>query len=288
MKKLIVALGLLAALVGCRQNTDIIVAYGRENNSGTYMYFKEHVLNDEDFAPHVQTLPGTAAVINAVSKDPRSIGYGGIGYAESVRVLKVKKDASSPAVEPTLENVVKGVYPLSRYLYFYTVGAPEGPIKDFIDWVRSDEGQKLCEEAQYFPLPSDKRVAAPPPPAERQNMTITIKGSDTMIILTPRWAEAYMKLRPGIVIQVTGGGSGTGIAALIDGRTHICMSSRPIKDKERQKIREKYGKEVVEFPVALDGLAVFVHRQNPLQEITLQQLKDIYTGKIRDWKSLGK
>ncbi len=130
-----------------------IVAYGRENNSGTYMYFKEHVLADEDFAEKVQTLPGTAAVINAVSKDRNSIGYGGIGYLKGVRALKVKRDASSPAQEPTMENVVSGAYPISRSLYFYTAGAPSGAASEFIAWCLSAEGQKVCETVGYYPIP---------------------------------------------------------------------------------------------------------------------------------------
>src|SRR6185295_8966290 len=123
IKRLAATLALMAA-AGCggSTDTDTIVAYGRENNSGTYMYFKEHVLVNEDFAADVQTLPGTAAVINAVSKDKASIGYGGIAYAKGVRALKVKKDATSPAIEPSLDNVVSGSYLISRYLYFYTVG----------------------------------------------------------------------------------------------------------------------------------------------------------------------
>lgn len=145
-----------------------IVSYGRENNSGTYMYFKEHVLNEEDFASGVQTLPGTAAVINAVSKDRLAIGYGGIGYTKGVKTLKVKKDESSPAVEPTLENVVSGSYPISRYLYFYTVGLPEGPSREFIRWVLGEEGQQVCEKVGYYPLPLDKRMKFEPTGATGQ------------------------------------------------------------------------------------------------------------------------
>lgn len=130
-----------------------IITYGRENNSGTYMYVKEHVLQDQDFAAGVQTLPGTAAVVNAVAKDVRSIGYGGIAYAKGIKALKVKKDNAAPAVEPTMDNVVKQTYPISRYLYFYTAGEPQGEIKAFIDWVLSDEGQKICQEVGYYPLP---------------------------------------------------------------------------------------------------------------------------------------
>ncbi|HCJ66163.1 MAG TPA: phosphate-binding protein, partial [Elusimicrobia bacterium] len=129
-----------------------IVAYSRENNSGTYLYFKEHILNNEDFATDVQTLPGTAAVVNAVSKDLYSIGYGGIAYGKGIRFLKVKKDEKSSAVEPTPENVYKRTYPISRELYFYLAGEPQGEIKNFINWVLSAEGQKICEEVGYFPL----------------------------------------------------------------------------------------------------------------------------------------
>jgi len=129
-----------------------IVVYSRENNSGTYLYFKEHVLNDENFASDVQTLPGTAAVVNAVSKDLYSIGYGGIAYGKGIKFLKVKKDEKSLAVEPIPENVYKRVYPISRKLYFYTAGDPEGETRNFIDWVLSSEGQKICEVVGYFPL----------------------------------------------------------------------------------------------------------------------------------------
>ena len=286
MRKTLSALLLLLAAAGCGRDTEGIVVYGREYSSGTYMYFKEHVLNEADFAASVQTLPGTAAVINAVSKDRQSIGYGGIGYLKGVRALSVKKDAASPAVDPTLQNVVEGKYPISRYLYFYTIGEPEGAARHYIDWVRGPEGQKICGDVGYYPLPEERRGKAPgPSPAGKA--TLTIKGSDTMVILGQRWAEFYMRNTPDVVVQITGGGSGTGIAALVNGATNICQSSRPIKPKEREQIKAKHGKDVVEFAVALDGLAIFVHEGNPLHEITLDQLKLIYTGKVRSWSALG-
>jgi len=129
-----------------------IVAYSRENNSGTYVFFKEHVMDNEDFARDIQTLPGTAAVVNAVSKDPASIGYGGIAYATTIRYLPVRSDDSSEPVQPSLQTVQSGEYPLSRNLYFYTAGEPSGEIKAFIDWVLSQEGQEICEEVGYYPL----------------------------------------------------------------------------------------------------------------------------------------
>jgi len=129
-----------------------IVAYSRENNSGTYVFFKEHVLGKEDFARNVQTLPGTAAVVNAVSKDPASIGYGGIAYAKDIRAVPIRRSASDKPVGPSLESVQNGTYPLSRNLYFYTVGEPQGQERKFIDWVLSAEGQRLCETVGYYPL----------------------------------------------------------------------------------------------------------------------------------------
>jgi len=290
MIKKMAAVLVLAAL-GCGEgssaNSDTIVAYGRENNSGTYMYFKEHVLANTDFAADVMTLPGTAAVIQAVSKDKGSIGYGGIGYVKGVRALKVKKDAASPGIEPSLDNVVNGSYPISRFLYFYTAGSPEGATKHFIDWCRSPAGQKVCSDVGYYPLPEKDRVADPGP-APSGKATITMKGSDTMVILGQRWAEYYMRANPDITIQITGGGSGTGIAALINGATNICQASRPMKPKEKDQVKEKQAKEAVEFAVAMDGLAVFVHESSPLQEISLDQLKSIYTGKAKSWSALGK
>ncbi len=291
MSKRLAALVLAAVATGCGEgssaNSDAIVAYGRENNSGTYMYFKEHVLANVDFAADVQTLPGTAAVINAVSKDKRSIGYGGIGYVKGVRALKVKKDAASPGVDPSLDNVVNGSYPISRYLYFYTIGQPEGAVKHFIDWARAPQGQKVCGDVGYYPLP-EKQRSADPGAAPAGKSTVTIKGSDTMVILGQRWAENYMRSNPDISLQITGGGSGTGIAALINGATNICQASRPMKPKEREQVKAKHGKDVVEFSVAMDGLAVFVHESSALQEISLDQLKEIYTGKAKTWSSIVK
>ena len=117
--------------------------------------------------------------------------------------------------------------------------------------------------------------------------TITIKGSDTMVILGQRWAEIYMHHNPGVTVQVTGGGSGTGIAALINGATDICAASRPMKDKEKGQVRARHGREPVETAVALDGVAVFLNEANVVEGLTVAQLEAIYRGKTTDWKDVG-
>jgi phosphate transport system substrate-binding protein len=136
-------------------NDERIILYGRENSSGTYSYFKEHVLENGDFYPTTQALPGTAAIINAVSKDIRGIGYGGVAYGKGVRALKVKKDDKSPSVEPTLENVQKNLYPISRFLYWYLAGQPKGQIAQLTAWVLTAEGQAVISDVGYYPLPQN-------------------------------------------------------------------------------------------------------------------------------------
>lgn len=130
-----------------------IVLYGRENNSGTYAYFKEHVLENKDFAPETQTLAGTSAVVAAVKGDESGIGYGGIAYTEGVKLVKVKKDGAAEAIAPSLETAQKGTYPLARFLYFYTAGDPSPTAKKFIDFVVSEDGQKVIGDVGYYPLP---------------------------------------------------------------------------------------------------------------------------------------
>lgn len=129
-----------------------IILYSRENNSGTYVYFKDHILEGEDFVPYAQNMPGTAAVVNAVSKDKNGIGYGGAAYGKGIKFLKIKTDAKSPGFEPTPENIRSGDYPISRFLYIYTRTRPTGEIKKYIDWILSDEGQSIITKVGYFPI----------------------------------------------------------------------------------------------------------------------------------------
>lgn len=128
-----------------------IQLYGRESSSGTFEFFKEHVVKT-DFAPACQTLPGTAAIINAVKKDKYSIGYGGAAYAEGVKDCKVKKDAKSQGFLPTEANIKNKKYPISRYLYMYLTSRPTGETKKFIDWILSSQGQAVITSVGYFPV----------------------------------------------------------------------------------------------------------------------------------------
>jgi len=132
-----------------------IILYGRENNSGTYAFFKEHVLNEEDYSDYTQTLPGTAAVVNAVSKDKNGIGYGGIAWATGVKFASVALNDTTAFVLPSVEAVSNGSYPVSRELYWFFNSKPEGELKEIANWALSEAGQKISSEIDYVPLPKE-------------------------------------------------------------------------------------------------------------------------------------
>ncbi len=139
-----------------------ILRYCRESSSGTYAFLKEEVLKNKDYAADCQTMPGTSAVANAVSKDPAGIGYGGAAYylnQPEIKILSIKKDDKSPAVSPVkadgtldYEAAWSGAYPIWRYLYMYTGFRPKGEIKAYLDWILSPDGQKIVEEIGYIPI----------------------------------------------------------------------------------------------------------------------------------------
>ncbi|NLE48493.1 MAG: phosphate ABC transporter substrate-binding protein [Sandaracinaceae bacterium] len=133
-----------------------IVLYSRENNSGTYAYFKEQVLDDEDFVAEAQTLPGTASVINAVARDEKGIGYGGIAFGEGVRALEIAGE-DGIHYAPTMENAIGGIYPLARFLYIYSAGEPTGIARQFLDFALSEIGQSVVDGVGYYPLPREMR-----------------------------------------------------------------------------------------------------------------------------------
>jgi phosphate transport system substrate-binding protein len=115
---------------------------------------------------------------------------------------------------------------------------------------------------------------------------VTVKGSDTMVHVCSTWAEAFMDAHPGAEVSVTGGGSGTGIAALINGTTDICAASREMKPKEKDLAAQE-GIEPVEFVVARDGIAVVVNPANPIDTLSLEQIRKIYTGAYDRWSQVG-
>jgi phosphate transport system substrate-binding protein len=131
-----------------------IVLLSRESNSGTYVFFQEHVLQKKDYSPKAHLMPSTAAVTQSVSQDQWSIGYGGVAYAEhgDVKTIRVRTTPDAPAVAPTEATVHDGSYPISRPLFLYTNGDPTGVVKAFIEFCLSPEGQKIVEDTGYITI----------------------------------------------------------------------------------------------------------------------------------------
>ncbi len=116
---------------------------------------------------------------------------------------------------------------------------------------------------------------------------LRLAGSDTMLPLTRALANAFMGVNPGIRVRVEGGGSTAGIAALIEGRADLCASSRPLTAAEAERLYRRHGRLGVRVQVAREALEVFVHPDNPVRELTMLQLKGIFTGRIRQWEKVG-
>lgn len=136
-----------------------IVILSREVNSGTHVYFKEHVLRKgnpegkEEFAPRALLLSSSQAIADEVAGNPSAIGYYGMGYISSKqKPIAVAKNEKSEYVDPTIENVVNGKYPISRPLFLYTNGSPQGLVKKFVDFVLSKEGQDIVLKTDFVPL----------------------------------------------------------------------------------------------------------------------------------------
>ena len=138
---------------------DTIVRVSRQSSSGTYEFFREHVLGNKDFRMGSRDLNGSKEVVELVGGTPTAIGYSGMGYATAaVKMLKVTSKPGSPAVAPTVAAVHDKTYPLARSLHLYTLGEPQGAVKQYIDWILSDAGQKVVEDSGYVPVPPDQRA----------------------------------------------------------------------------------------------------------------------------------
>jgi len=136
-----------------------IVALSRERNSGTHVFFLEQVVkqgkkkNPAEFAPHVLMMPSSEAIVEEVAGNPSAIGYIGLGYlSPKLKAVAIAKDKKSNYVLPSVKTVVNKTYPVSRALYFYINRNPTGDIKPFIDFVMSDEGQKIVLDMDFVPI----------------------------------------------------------------------------------------------------------------------------------------
>ncbi|HVN31028.1 MAG TPA: phosphate ABC transporter substrate-binding protein [Thermoanaerobaculaceae bacterium] len=133
---------------------DTIVRVSRQSSSGTYEFFREHVLNRKDFKLGSRDMNGSKEVVELVGTTKTAIGYSGMGYTTpSVKMLRLARKAGDPAVAPTVENTLNKSYPLARSLQVYTLGEPEGAVKKYVEWMLSKAGQRILQESGYVPIP---------------------------------------------------------------------------------------------------------------------------------------
>lgn len=214
------------------------------------------------------TLNGTQAVMSNVSGDKAAIGYISLGSLnDSVKAVKVE------GVAPSTETVKDGTYKLQRPLNIVTKSELSEVAQDFVDYIMSADGQKIVEDNKYVPVDSGAKAYS----GKKPSGTITIDGSTSVGPVMEKLKEAYAAVNPNATIQFQTSDSSTGISAAINGSVDIGMASRDLKDTETGVTATK---------IALDGIAVIVNKENTTDDLTIEQIRKIYTGEVTDWGNI--
>ena len=139
--------------------SDEIIRVSRQSSSGTYEFFREHILNKKDFKLGSRDMNGSKEVVELVASTPGAIGYSGMGYNEpgKVKMLRVSSKKGEPAIEPSVANTLNKRYPIARSLLVYTLGEPTGEVAKYVNWILTDAGQKIVEQSGYVPLAPEER-----------------------------------------------------------------------------------------------------------------------------------
>ena len=265
------------------EKNDKISVISREEGSGTRGAFIELVGIEEknDQGEKIDNTVDTAVITNStsvamtsVSEDKASIGYISLASLnDTVKALKID------GVEPTVKNIQKGEYPIARNFNLVTGDNLSELGKDFINYILSTEGQKTVAENGYIELTEAGKYEASD--AVKEGGKITVGGSSSVTPLMEKLAEAYKKVNPKVEVMVQQSDSTTGVTSAIDGSVDIGMASRDLKDTETDQ-------GVKATVIAKDGIAVIVHKDSKQEELTLEQVKDIFTGKITKWSEIKK
>lgn len=292
MKK-ILSLGLAAlmtvfALAGCGADsndggtgtgTDAISVLTREEGSGTRGAFIELLGIEEKNADGkkvdktidtAETTNSTSVMITTVQGNKAAIGYISLGSLDKSKVKALKVDGA----EASTDNVKNGEYKVSRPFNIATKGDTTGVASDFIKFILSADGQAVVEENGYI---SEGNTGAYK--ASGQKGKITIGGSSSVTPVMEKLKEAYVKLNPDVTVDVQQNDSSSGMKGAIDGIYDIGMASRDVKDSEKEAGLNS-------IKIALDGIAVIVNKDNALDSITSEQIKNIYTGSLTKWSEI--
>lgn len=292
MKK-ILSLGLAAlmtvfALAGCGADSndggtgtgrDAISVLTREEGSGTRGAFIELLGIEEKNADGkkvdktidtAETTNSTSVMITTVQGNKAAIGYISLGSLDKSKVKALKVDGAEAAAD----NVKSGEYKVARPFNIATKGDTTGAASDFIKFILSADGQAVVEKNGYI---SEGNTGAYK--ASGQKGKITIGGSSSVTPVMEKLKEAYVKLNPDVTVDVQQNDSSSGMKGTIDGIYDIGMASRDVKDSEKEAGLNS-------IKIALDGIAVIVNKDNALDSITSEQIKNIYTGSLTKWSEI--
>ena len=291
--KRILSLGLAAlmtvfALAGCGTDsnnggtgtgTDTISVLTREEGSGTRGAFIELLgIEEKNTAGKkvdktidtAETTNSTSVMITTVQGNKAAIGYISLGSLDKSKVKALKVDGAEAATD----NVKSGEYKVSRPFNIATKGDATGVTSDFIKFILSADGQAVVEKNGYI---SEGNTGAYK--ASGQKGKITIGGSSSVTPVMEKLKEAYVKVNPDVTVDVQQNDSSSGMKGAIDGIYDIGMASRDVKDSEKEAGLNS-------IKIALDGIAVIVNKDNALDAITSEQIKNIYTGSLTKWSEI--
>ena len=293
MKKTIVAMMIMAmtaaSVAGCGSSSNDTAAAGsmsgaitvlsREDGSGTRGAFielfgieqKDADGNKVDYTiDSAEITNSTSVMMTTVAGNKNAIGYVSLGSLDESQVKAVLIDGA----QATAENVKDGTYKVSRPFNIATKGEPTGLAKDFIDYILSEEGQAVVEENGYVSEGNTGAFEGTQPEGK-----ITVGGSSSVTPVMEKLKEAYAAVNPNATIEVQQSDSTTGMTSTIDGTYDIGMASRELKDEEAAELTGQV--------IALDGIAVIVNKENTIDELTSDDVLNIYTGETTDWSEIA-
>ena len=260
---------------GSGLDTDLTVV-SREEGSGTRGAFVELMKIEDDDGDHTvdtaEISNSTSVVTQTVAGNKSAIGYISLGSLnDTVKAVKVDD------VEPTVENIKAGSYAVSRpFEICYKEENLTDLGKDFISFIMSADGQKIVDDEGYIAM--DEKAESYTGSGMSGNLSLN--GSTSVSPLMEKLAEAYRAINPDVNIDIQQTGSGAGITATADGTCEIGMSSRALKDEE-------LAQGITEEQIALDGIAVIVNKENGIESLTSEQIRQIFVGDITNWAELG-
>ena len=260
---------------GSGLDTDITVV-SREEGSGTRGAFVELMKIEDDDGDHTvdtaEISNSTSVVTQTVAGNKSAIGYISLGSLnDTVKAVKVDD------VEPTVENIKAGSYAVSRpFEICYKEENLTDLGKDFISFIMSAEGQKIVDDEGYIAMDESAESYT----GSGMSGNLSLNGSTSVSPLMEKLAEAYRAINPDVNIDIQQTGSGAGITATADGTCEIGMSSRALKDEE-------LAQGITEEQIALDGIAVIVNQENGIDNLTSEQIRQIFVGEITNWAELG-